>query len=241
MGIEQKHEYRFVYLKSEEWELVRSEALAKCDAVCAVCGYRDLSNDAHHFHYPANFRDTTVKDLIVLCRTCHELFHALEEAGILRFSGDFKLCKITTKMAVIALKQWAHQINMLEMERSFCTSRRLKASIKEVRAAAQIKICMGCGKEKDSTMPRRYWIAYNGKPTENFRVCEECNEYVMKAVPWSDIDWGTSGAGLFYRVLRLMSKGCREVSFSRQLKDGIKPKTHALGQSSNTNNSPSDQ
>jgi len=222
MGVDKKHEYRFVYLKSEEWQLVRSEALARCDAVCAICGYRDLSNDAHHFHYPKNFKETSVNDLIILCRTCHELVHSLEEAGILRFSGNFKVCKTTTKMVVVALKQWAHQINLAEMAKVWASDKKLRVSIKEARAITERKICMGCSLEKSSTTPRRYWISYNGSPIENFRVCDECNNFVMEKVPWKEIDWTENGAGFFFKLLRLMSKGLRDIDFTRHLKDHAK-------------------
>lgn len=218
MGIASKHEYRFVYLKSDEWKLVRSEALAACDAKCAICNHRDLKNDAHHLHYPENFKETTSKDLIVLCRTCHELVHDLEEVGILNFGGNFKVCQTTSKMVVVALKRWAHQTNLSEMSRIWASDKKLKVSARAARAIAQRKICMGCSQEKTSTTPRRYWISYNGKPIESFRVCDECNDFVMKSVPWAEIDWNEAGAGFFFKLLRLMAKGLRDIDFSKHLK-----------------------
>lgn len=79
MGIEQKHAYRFGYLKSEEWQTVRVEALARTDAVCQICGFRSIHNDAHHVHYPDSVWDTKQEDLVILCRKCHELMHEILE------------------------------------------------------------------------------------------------------------------------------------------------------------------
>lgn len=74
MSIAGKHWYRFNYLKSEEWQNIRVEILARFDATCQICGGRDLSNDVHHIWYddclvPANEQTT------VLCRQCHSDVH----------------------------------------------------------------------------------------------------------------------------------------------------------------------
>lgn len=73
-SIERKHFYRFEYLKSEHWKDLRIAKLASVDAACARCGERDLSNDVHHVRYK-NLYDVVLKDLIVLCRHCHEMVH----------------------------------------------------------------------------------------------------------------------------------------------------------------------
>lgn len=75
MSVAAKHFYRFDYLKSEHWSNLRLEKLASVDAKCAKCGVRDLSNDIHHFLY-RNLYDVKLKDLVVLCRKCHEEVHA---------------------------------------------------------------------------------------------------------------------------------------------------------------------
>jgi len=76
-----KHAYRFVYLKSEEWKNVRVEALAREHAKCEICGVEDISNDAHHVYYPKSFWETTVDHLVILCRPCHNVAHALIKNG----------------------------------------------------------------------------------------------------------------------------------------------------------------
>jgi len=73
-NVDRKHFYRFEYLKSEHWKDLRIAKLASVDAVCARCKTRDLSNDVHHVRYK-NLYDVEIRDLIVLCRHCHDLVH----------------------------------------------------------------------------------------------------------------------------------------------------------------------
>ena len=77
MSIESKHAYRFGYLKSEQWQSVRLEALAREGGKCQICGEESISNDAHHIWYPDNIYQTTSRHLAVLCRPCHDLLHVL--------------------------------------------------------------------------------------------------------------------------------------------------------------------
>ena len=77
MSIEGKHAYRFGYLKSEQWCTVRIEALARENGKCEICGHESISNDAHHIWYPENIYETTEKNLVVLCRSCHNFVHVM--------------------------------------------------------------------------------------------------------------------------------------------------------------------
>lgn len=77
MSIESKHAYRFIYLKSDHWNSVRIEALAREGGKCEICGQESISNDAHHIWYPENIYDTTERHLAILCRPCHEFLHAV--------------------------------------------------------------------------------------------------------------------------------------------------------------------
>lgn len=79
MSIAAKHAYRFWFLKSEEWQTLRVEALVANKARCYVCGKSDVSNDAHHIRYRPRWQDTKVKDLVILCRKHHELVHHIME------------------------------------------------------------------------------------------------------------------------------------------------------------------
>jgi len=77
MSIEAKHYYRFQYLKSDEWQTVRIEVLARERAHCQICGEESISNDAHHVWYPENIWETASKHLVVLCRPCHTFIHEI--------------------------------------------------------------------------------------------------------------------------------------------------------------------
>lgn len=77
MSIEAKHAYRFIYLKSEQWEAVRLEALAFFGGKCQICGEESISNDAHHIWYPENLYETKAEQLVILCRACHSFVHAM--------------------------------------------------------------------------------------------------------------------------------------------------------------------
>jgi len=77
MSIESKHAYRFGYLKSEQWQTVRLEALVREKAKCQICKDESISNDAHHIWYPENIYDTTQQHLVILCRGCHEFIRSM--------------------------------------------------------------------------------------------------------------------------------------------------------------------
>lgn len=77
MSIEGKHSYRFVYLKSDQWQNVRVEALARASGKCQICQEESISNDAHHMWYPENIWETTADHLVILCRQCHEFIHTM--------------------------------------------------------------------------------------------------------------------------------------------------------------------
>lgn len=75
VSIESKLAYRKTFLQSEEWKDVRYAKMARDGSSCDICGLSDLSNDAHHVHYPKRWKDTSVGDLVILCRDCHATIH----------------------------------------------------------------------------------------------------------------------------------------------------------------------
>ena len=68
------------YLKTEWWQQRRVKALARAEHRCQVCN-SDKRLEIHHRTYErlGHERDA---DLVVLCRTCHQLFH---DSGELRY------------------------------------------------------------------------------------------------------------------------------------------------------------
>lgn len=77
MSVDSKYAYRFGYLKSEKWKAVRLEALVRESGKCQICGEESISNDAHHAWYPDSIWDTTERQLVVLCRPCHDFIHTM--------------------------------------------------------------------------------------------------------------------------------------------------------------------
>ncbi len=77
MSIQGQHSYRFVFLRSERWKNIRTEALAKQRFKCLICNDSSYYNDGHHIVYQESVWDTNPHDIIILCRPCHNLVHAL--------------------------------------------------------------------------------------------------------------------------------------------------------------------
>lgn len=67
-----KNEY-YDYLKSQPWRDKRKLALQFYGNNCCLCGSRhDLQ--VHHRHYRTIFHEN-MEDLILLCESCHRMFH----------------------------------------------------------------------------------------------------------------------------------------------------------------------
>ena len=66
-----KEEYR-QFLKGEWWKAFRRPIMAK-KPLCLACG-RNAVN-LHHWRYPHPITETTIDDVIPLCRVCHDLYH----------------------------------------------------------------------------------------------------------------------------------------------------------------------
>lgn len=62
------------YLDTPHWQKVRALALRRAGRRCQICGARGKL-DCHHNTYARRGRELP-SDVIVLCRPCHDLFHA---------------------------------------------------------------------------------------------------------------------------------------------------------------------
>lgn len=70
---DRQREYREVYLRSDHWRRVREFALEDAENRCAVCN-SGFSLDVHHRTYE-RLGNERPRDVLVLCRTCHDIFH----------------------------------------------------------------------------------------------------------------------------------------------------------------------
>ena len=68
------------YLKTDGWKTRRAAALKRAENHCAVC-HAAAGLEVHHNTYERLGHERAA-DLVVLCRTCHQLFH---DSGELRY------------------------------------------------------------------------------------------------------------------------------------------------------------
>jgi 5-methylcytosine-specific restriction endonuclease McrA len=66
------------YREQREWKVRRVQALVWAGHRCQTCGSGDTTLDVHHNSYQ-NYGDEKPQDLVVLCCSCHELFHGIAE------------------------------------------------------------------------------------------------------------------------------------------------------------------
>lgn len=67
------------YMRSEAWQEVRRRFWAsKLPKACYVCGNDEGPKDLHHRTYK-NLGHEFLKDLVPLCRACHDEVHALHD------------------------------------------------------------------------------------------------------------------------------------------------------------------
>lgn len=111
MSIEGKHFYRFSYLKSDHWDLLRLRKLASVDTKCKLCLERSLSNDVHHLNY-RNLFDVKLNDLVVLCRSCHNSVHEIIKKC--QKINDTKSSRARWHRTVMAIRKSKWRENSLE-------------------------------------------------------------------------------------------------------------------------------
>jgi 5-methylcytosine-specific restriction endonuclease McrA len=66
------------YRKQPEWKVRRVQALTRARYSCQMCSSYDATLDVHHNCYQ-NYGVERPEDLVVLCRSCHQQFHGVEE------------------------------------------------------------------------------------------------------------------------------------------------------------------
>jgi hypothetical protein len=74
------------YIASEHWTTLRAEALAKAKRKCEVCQSNGSLN-GHHLQY-RNLTDCTTDDILVLCQSCHDMWHCFFGSSVIK-SRDF--------------------------------------------------------------------------------------------------------------------------------------------------------
>jgi len=146
MGIESKHAYRFVYLKSEKWQNVRLEALVAAEGKCAICGEESIHNDAHHKYYPESFWDTTPEHLIILCRPCHDIVHVFikntkrgEEEASSEWNRLITALKKWRNDRLIWLETGEYILSPLQLRTAYQESKRKVQALEAMIASKAVK------------------------------------------------------------------------------------------------------
>ena len=62
------------YLQTHHWQKIRKIKLAEAEYRCQFCNASKCQLNVHHRTYK-NLGHEKLNDLVVLCRTCHKLFH----------------------------------------------------------------------------------------------------------------------------------------------------------------------
>lgn len=172
MNVNRKHDYRFVYLHSEEWKNVRTEALARENAKCQLCGFKSTSNDAHHVWYPSKLWDTSAEDLIILCRDCHELVHQ-----IITIQPDRGTSFRAFKIIIDAIKEWHARVRPEDktLSKPLDLSKNLGSTSSKIAKEERSK-CQVCTRIDipvyTHNIMERYGIT--NQPNFYWRMCKSC-------------------------------------------------------------------
>ena len=63
------------YLKTDHWKAMKLKALKRAGNKCQVCA-STIRLDVHHNDY-GRLGGELMTDMVVLCRSCHDLFHGV--------------------------------------------------------------------------------------------------------------------------------------------------------------------
>ena len=67
----------YQYLTSRTWARQRERALRRARQHCQVCAAQ-AALEVHHSRYPRRWGAERKDELVVLCRTCHRMYHSKE-------------------------------------------------------------------------------------------------------------------------------------------------------------------
>lgn len=98
--------YRTEFLKSDFWQNLRLEVLARDKGACKICKFASHKNDAHHIFYPpGSWYESKPEMLETLCRDCHALIHLLTDPS---GTSNLKHAREWFDLAVIKVVEMMH-------------------------------------------------------------------------------------------------------------------------------------
>lgn len=151
------------YLQGEHWQMMRRLALKDSDGRCRVCDSDDMC-DVHHRSYDRIGREE-LSDLVVLCRSHHEMFHGLSgEEGVAGKSYQGRRCL------------WADP-DLAAVHCPMCRGENVHLSAVEVNAGGQITTITSRGMEQSRSE------AFGRGVRVRIRYSCEC-EHIFQWVLW---------------------------------------------------------
>lgn len=169
-----------MFLESEEWKTIRSEALFRSNSRCEICGKKSIHNDAHHIIYPDDIWETDVKHLRILCRICHDLVHTLSA-----IHSESSLSEQTKfRMIADSIKAWVHSKGDFSRVTELLTRRKLhrkQRTEKEQR-------CRLCRQVNADTKPQNILSHYGIEQlVVRWPFCEGCFIIFNAGVRWPNL------------------------------------------------------
>lgn len=65
------------YLNSDEWKELRKQAYRRSKNRCELCN--NTAHSVHHIKYPKHYSQDKLKNLLVVCDSCHNKLHGLPD------------------------------------------------------------------------------------------------------------------------------------------------------------------
>lgn len=66
------------YLQTQEWKEQRGRILRRDAHTCQICGKSGSGMNVHHICYRHPLSDVSDRDLVTLCRDCHQAIHSIQ-------------------------------------------------------------------------------------------------------------------------------------------------------------------
>lgn len=105
-----RKEYRDDYLKSDHWKTLRGY-IVKSGVLCFKCKV-EPATDAHHMRY-RNIVTVKIKDLVPLCRECHNIVEEAKSLGLIRKShSTVAVLKINREKIILEKKRLASKTKL---------------------------------------------------------------------------------------------------------------------------------
>lgn len=137
-----------LFLDSEWWRRLTWEKKRSVGNRCELCGGVD-ELQSHHVFYRPNWFDTQLKDLLVLCRACHQRQHGVDDGEVI----DLNVEPPSTEPAKLSL----YEVNQLRAHRKISRRefKRLRSELLGVPVSSSPIFKKSKPKWRKRTKPKR--------------------------------------------------------------------------------------